>query len=67
MQEGQEGFRVVEQIQVEECETRGALQCVQQEQRLPCVSSLGEREKNTRVQRTVVNERNKTNTLEIQF
>ena len=45
VQDGQEGFRVVEQIQVEECEARRALQGVEQEQRLPSVSPLAERDR----------------------
>lgn len=40
VQEGQEGFRVVEEVQVEEREARGALECVEQEQRLACVDRL---------------------------
>ena len=40
MQERQKCFCVVEEVHVEEREARGALECVEQEQRLPCVDRL---------------------------
>ena len=40
MQEGKEGLGIVKQVQVEERESRGVLQSVQQEQRLPCINRL---------------------------
>lgn len=42
VEEGQEGFRVVKHVQIEKCQTRGALECVQHEQRLPRIGILVE-------------------------
>lgn len=42
VQEGQEGFPVVKDVQVEKRQPRGALECVQHEQRLARVGVLGE-------------------------
>jgi len=54
VQEGQEGFRVVEEVQVEEREARGALECVEQKQRLPCVDRLTGRDKGTAIVKDTV-------------
>lgn len=43
VEEGQEGFRVVKHVQVEKCQARGALECVQHEQRLPRIGILGDK------------------------
>lgn len=42
MEEGQKGFRVVKYVEIEKCQTRGALECVQHEQRLPGIGILVE-------------------------
>lgn len=42
MQEGQEGFPVVKDVQVEKGQARGALECVQHEQRLARIGVLVE-------------------------
>jgi len=60
VQEGQEGLRVVEQIQVEEREARRALQGVQQEQGLPGVGDLVEGREEDRVCLLFVSETQQT-------
>lgn len=42
MEEGQKGFRVVKYVEIEKCQTRRALECVQHEQRLPRIGILVE-------------------------
>ena len=45
VQERQKCFCVVEEVHVEEREARGALECVEEEQRLPCVDRLPGKDK----------------------